>query len=61
MFTTVSKSITSLRLIQKVRISVACTWMMAIYSSSNQPVEVAVEGDSIDIEMRISEGAQATH
>ncbi len=44
----------------KGMISVACIWMMVICSFSITPIEVAVEGDSIDVEMRIFEGEQAT-
>ena len=36
------------------------TWMMVICFFQCEPVEVAVDGDSIDIEMRIREGKQAT-
>ena len=37
-----------------------CIWTTVICSFDINPVEVAVSGDSIDVEMRIFEGEQAT-
>ena len=47
-------------MIQRGLMLVLCTWMMVIYFLNINPVEIGVSGDSIDLEMRVFEGGQAT-